>query len=117
MQNGVKVEIKNNYILGEKRSLCLPGAHLEIPVLTDKDDLDLNEFAVKNSIDMVAISLVRTAENIETVRDTLRSDPRGQNIKIIAKIENLEGLRNYEEILNVADGVMIMRQQLSLELP
>lgn len=105
----MKVRVQNNFILGEKRSLHLPGAHLEIPVLTDKDDLDLNEFAVKNGIDMVAISLVRTADNIETVRDSLRSDTRGQNIKIIAKIENLEGLRNYQEILNAADGVMIMR--------
>ena len=65
---------------------------------------------------MVAISLVRSAENIETVRALLdRND--GASIKIIAKIENSEGLNNFEEILEQADGIMIMRQNLSLELP
>ena len=73
----------------------LPGAHLDIPVLTDRDELDLNEFAIKNGIDMVAISLVRSAENIRTVQDLLRADPRGEKIKIYAKIENLEGLNNF----------------------
>ena len=87
----------------------LPGSHLDMPILTEKDELDINEFAIKNGLDMVAISLVRSAENIETVRDLLRQDPNGERIKIIAKIENLEGLNNYEEILAAADGIMIMR--------
>ena len=109
-------EVRNNYILGEKRPLHLPGAHLDIPILTEKDELDLNEFAVKNGVDMVAISLVRSAENIETVKDSLRGDQRGEKLKIFAKIENLEGLNNFEEILAVSDGVIIMRQSLNLEL-
>ena len=118
-QIGVKVTIKNNYILGEKRTLSLPGAHLDLPIMTDKDELDLTEFACKNHeyITMVAISLVRTAENIENVRAKLRSVEGGDDMKIIAKIENLEGLKNFDEILQVADGVMICRQQLALELP
>lgn len=87
----------------------LPGSHLDMPILTEKDELDINEFAIKNGLDMVAISLVRSAENIETVRELLRQDPNGERIKIIAKIENLEGLNNYEEILAAADGIMIMR--------
>ena len=64
-QNGVMVTIKNNHILGEKRLMHLPGAHLEIPALSEKDEFDINEFAIKFSLDMVAISLVRSAENIE----------------------------------------------------
>ena len=103
------VEIKNNYILGEKRPMHLPGASLEIPILTDKDELDINEFAIKNGIDIVSIALVRSAENIEKVRDLLRVDPRGEKIKILAKIENMEGLRNYEEILAASDGILICR--------
>jgi len=103
------VIIKNNYILLEKRPMHLPGAHLDMPVLTEKDIFDVREFAVINGIDMVAISLVRTSDHVETVRDLLRMDPRGEKIKIIAKIENMEGLRNYEEILAASDGVMIMR--------
>jgi len=66
------------------------------------------EFAVKYNLDMVAISLVRSAENIETVQSMLRSSGC-QNMKIIAKIENTEGLNNFEEILAIADGIMIMR--------
>ena len=94
----------------------LPGAHLDEPILTDKDQRDLTEFAVKGGVDIIAISLCRSAENIETVRDFLRAEPPAEKIKIIAKIENMEGLNNYEEILAAADGIMIMRQQLSLEL-
>ena len=116
-ENGVMVEIKNNYILGEKRPMHLPGAHLDIPVLSDKDELDILEFAVKGGLDMVAISLVRCAENIETVKDLLKAHNNGENVRVIAKIENSEGLNNFEEILAIADGIMIMRQNLGLELP
>ena len=103
------VEIKNNYILGEKRPMAFPGAHLNVPVLSEKDQRDIDEFAVKNGIDMVAISLVRQAENIETVRQVLDATEAGRRIKVIAKIENAEGLNNFDEILEAADGIMIMR--------
>lgn len=85
----------------------LPGAHLDIPILTEKDEFDISQFAILNGVDMIAVSLVRSAENIETVRDLLRADPKGERIKIIAQIENAEGLQNYEEILAAADGIMI----------
>lgn len=116
-ENGVMVEVKNNYILGEKRPMHLPGAHLDMPPLSDKDELDILEFAVKGGLEMVAISLVRSAENIETVKDLLNAAAGGENVRVIAKIENSEGLNNYEEILALADGIMIMRQNLALELP
>lgn len=116
LQNGVMVEIKNNYILGEKRPMHLPGAHLDIPILSERDEFDITAFAIANDIDMVAVSLVRSAENVETVRDLLRGDPKGERIKVIAQIENAEGLQNYEEILAAADGIMIQRQNLGLEL-
>ena len=109
-ENGVMVQIKNNYILREKIPMHLPGAHLELPPLLDKDELDLNEFAVKNGVDMVAISLVRSAENIEVVKNLLRLNANGDKIKIYAKIENTEGLNNFDEILAISDGIMIMRQ-------
>lgn len=104
------VEIKNDYVLGEKKSLHLPGAHLDLPILDDKDKVGIEEFAVKSGIDMVAISLVRTADNVQYVRDLLKANPPGDKIKIIAKIENRQGLENLEEILAVADGIMIMRK-------
>jgi len=65
---------------------------------------------------MVAISLIRSAEHVEYVRELLNNN-NAENLKIIAKIENSEGLNNFEEILAVADGIMIMRQSLGLELP
>lgn len=107
-ENGVMVEVKNNYILGEKRPMHLPGAHLDIPVLNSKDELDIVEFAVKGKLEMVAVSLVRSQENIETVRELLARS-NASDIRVIAKIENLEGLNNFEEILAAADGIMIMR--------
>jgi len=94
----------------------LPGAHLDIPALNEKDEFDINEFAVKFSIDMIAISLVRSSDNIDHVRDMLQNSEQGKKIKILAKIENAEGLNNFEEILAVSDGIIIMRQSLSLEL-
>ena len=115
-ENGVMVEVKNNYILGEKRPMHLPGAHLDLPVLNSKDELDIVEFAVKGKLEMVAVSLVRSQENIETVRELLARS-NASDIQVIAKIENLEGLNNYEEILAAADGIMIMRQSMGLELP
>ena len=66
---------------------------------------------------MVAISLVRSAENIESVKQSLKTSEHGQKIKVFAKIENIEGLNNYEEILAVSDGIILMRQNLALELP
>lgn len=92
-------------------TLSLPGAHLELPALTDKDEIDLTQWACQNaeSVTMVAISLVRTAENIETVRSKLRQFEGGDSLQIIAKIENLEGLKNFDEILEASDGVMIVR--------
>ena len=107
-ENGVMVEVKNNYILGEKRPMHLPGAHLDLPVLNSKDELDIVEFAVKGNLEMIAVSLVRSSENIETVRELLARN-NASNIRVIAKIENLEGLNNYEEILAASDGIMIMR--------
>ena len=103
--------MKNNFFLREKMTLSLPGSHLDLPVLTDKDEIDIVQWACQNHefVTMVAISLVRTAENIETVRNKLRGVEGGENMKFIAKIENLEGLKNFEEILQVSDGVMIMR--------
>jgi len=75
----------------------------------------LTEFGLKHGIDMVAASFVRKQEDIEYIRDLL--GPRGNHIKIIAKIENQEGLNNYDEILASADGIMVARGDLGMEIP
>lgn len=82
----MKVTCKNSCTLGERKNMNLPGAIVDLPTLTEKDEIDLVEFGIKNSVDMIAASFVRKADDIETIRDVL--GPRGGHIKIIAKIEN-----------------------------
>lgn len=88
---------KNACKLGEKKNMNLPGAIIDLPILTEKDEDDIVEFGLKKGIDLIAASFVRKAADIETIRDVL--GPRGSHVKIIAKIENQEGLQNYDEIL------------------
>jgi len=114
-EGGVKVIVKNNAKLGEKKNMNLPGAIIDLPTLTEKDEDDLVEFGLKKGIDLIAASFVRKASDIDYIRDVL--GPRGAHIKIIAKIENQEGLHNYDEILHAADGIMVARGDLGMEIP
>lgn len=75
----------------------LPGCVVNLPTLTERDEEDIVDFGLKHGIDIVAASFVRKASDIEYIKDVL--GPRGSHVKIIAKIENQEGLHNYEEIL------------------
>lgn len=93
----------------------LPGAVVDLPTLTEKDEDDIVDFGLKKGIDLIAASFVRKALDIETIRDVL--GPRGAHIKIIAKIENQEGLQNYDEILAATDGIMVARGDLGMEIP
>jgi pyruvate kinase len=105
----------NSAILGEKKNMNLPGAIIDLPTLTEKDEDDLIKFGLKEGIDLIAASFVRKAEDVNYIRDIL--GPRGANIKIISKIENHEGIINYEEILEASDGIMVARGDLGMELP
>lgn len=93
----VTVICKNSCKLGEKKNMNLPGAIIDLPTLTEKDEEDLLEFGLKQGIDYVAASFVRKAKDVDYIRDIL--GPQGAHIKIISKIENHEGLHNYDEIL------------------
>lgn len=93
----------------------LPGCEVQLDTITEKDENDLVEFGLKHNVDFVALSFARFESDIIDCRDIL--GPRGSNIKIIAKIENQEGLNNYESILNTTDGIMIARGDLGMEIP
>ena len=101
--------------LSNNKSINIPNTHISLPALTEKDKGDL-KFAVENDFDFVAASFVRQASDVEEIRAVLDSHG-GQNIGIIAKIENQEGVDNLEEILKVADGLMVARGDLGVEIP
>ncbi|WP_263358449.1 pyruvate kinase [Acidicapsa ligni] len=110
----VVCEIVNGGKLGENKGINLPGVAVRVPALTEKDDIDL-EFALRAGVDAVAISFVRTAEDITLVRE--RVAYYGGATWIIAKLEKPQAIDNLEAILAVTDGIMVARGDLGVEVP
>ncbi|MEY8387257.1 pyruvate kinase [Oscillospiraceae bacterium 38-13] len=108
-------EVENGGTLSANKSINIPGAHIQLPALTEKDVADIR-FGVENDFDFIAASFVRRAADVEAVREVLRQCG-GDNVKIIAKIENQEGIDNLDGILEAADGVMVARGDLGVEIP
>ncbi len=102
-------------ILTSHKGVNLPGAHLDIPGFTEKDRADL-EFGLQQGVDAVAISFVRTAKDVEIVRDTIkRLSPASTRLPIIAKLEKPEAVENLHAIIHATDGVMVARGDLAVE--
>jgi pyruvate kinase len=114
-KNSIIVQILSNAILGEKKNMNLCGCKINLPTITEKDEIDIIKFGIKEGVDMIAASFVRSKKDVETIRDLL--GPKGSKIKIICKIENQEGIDNFEEILEAADGIMIARGDLGMQIP
>ena len=108
------VKCENGCKLGEKKNMNLPGAEVDLPTLTEKDEDDIIDFGIKKGVDFIAASFVRKASDVENIRDVL--GPKGAHIRIISKIENHEGLINYDEILEASDGIMVARGDLGMEI-
>ncbi len=105
-------EVLDGGTLGSRRHVNLPGLHVNLPAITEKDQEDI-AFGVANDIDYVALSFVRSAEDILGLRRLLGG--KSNAIKIIAKIEDREGVSNIDDIIRAADGVMVARGDLGIE--
>lgn len=111
----VTTEALNGAVIGERKNMNLCGSKVFLPTLTEKDEDDLVNFGIVQGVDFISASFVRTPEDVENIRATL--GPRGRAIKIISKIENLQGLENFDAILEKTDGIMVARGDLGMEIP
>lgn len=107
--------VKNSGLLGQKKGVNLPGVSVSLPALAEKDIADL-KFGCEVGVDFIAASFIRKASDVATVRKVL-DENGGESIKIISKIENQEGIDNFDEILELSDGIMVARGDLGVEVP
>lgn len=113
-----KDEVLTKVIVGgeikSRRGINLPGSYLKISAITPKDEIDL-KFGIKNKVDFVALSFVREAADVLKLRAMLKAGK--SDAHIIAKIETAEAIENLDEIINAADGIMVARGDLAIEIP
>ncbi len=107
--------VENGGTVSNHKSINIPGAKINLPALTDRDRSDL-KFAVENGMDFIAASFIRRAEDVEAIRAELHRHG-GDGIRIVAKIENQEGVENLDEIIAAADSIMVARGDLGVEIP
>jgi pyruvate kinase len=106
--------VENDGVIRGRKSINIPAVHVKLPALSEKDKAFIR-FAAEQQLDFIAHSFVRNKEDVIAVQKIL--DEQGSAIKIIAKIENFEGVRNLDEILDHAYGIMIARGDLAVEIP
>ena len=108
-------KVINGGVLGNKKGVNLPGVEVNMPFISPKDHDDIL-FGIKEGYDFIAASFTRTAADVKEIRDILEKNG-GQEIKIIAKIENQQGVDNIDSIIEAADGIMIARGDMGVEIP
>lgn len=113
-QPDIICRVVNGGELGERKGVNVPGVRIALPFLSEKDVEDIN-FGIDNQVDFIAASFVRSAQDVIDIRRLL--EQRGADIDIIAKIESQGGVDNLDEIIRIADGVMVARGDLGVEIP
>ena len=108
-------KVMNGGDLGNRKSINVPGRHINLPALKEKDINDLID-GCKYDFDYIAASFIRSADDVKAIRKVL-DENGGEKIKIISKIESQEGIDNFDEILEVSDGIMVARGDMGVEIP
>lgn len=111
----IEIVIQNGGILKSHKSIGIPNAHVHLPCLTEQDIEDIT-FACQNDVDWIAASFIRSADHVFEIQKLLASQGKS-DIFVIAKIENILGVQNFDAIVQVSDGIMIARGDLGIELP
>ncbi|KAK9986775.1 hypothetical protein SO802_031726 [Lithocarpus litseifolius] len=114
-QGLVRCRCENSALLGERKNVNLPGVVVDLPTLTEKDIEDILGWGVPNKIDMIALSFVRKGSDLAEARNVL--GPHAKNIILMSKVENQEGVGNFDEILASSDAFMVARGDLGMEIP
>ena len=114
--NGTDIVCKvvNGGELGEKKGVNVPNVKIKLPALTEKDKEDIL-FGIRQGFDFIAASFVRTADCIREIKEIL--EEHGSNMRVIAKIENAEGIENLDAIIEASDGIMVARGDMGVEIP
>lgn len=110
----MQVKVIDGGLLKSKRHVNLPGIRVNLPAITDKDRRDI-EFGMQQGVDFIALSFVRQADDIHELRELLGD--KADKIKIVAKLEDQEAITNMVDIIAAADGIMVARGDLGVEIP
>ncbi|KAF3943332.1 hypothetical protein ACB098_08G142300 [Castanea mollissima] len=111
----VRCRCENTAVLGERKNVNLPGVVVDLPTLTEKDKEDILKWGIPNKIDMIALSFVRKGSDLVEVRKLLGK--HAKNILLMSKVENQEGVANFDDILANSDAFMVARGDLGMEIP
>lgn len=114
-EDGAEVEITNGGVIRSGKGVNIPNAHLNLPAVTAKDIQDI-KFGCQQDVDIIAASFVRSAEHVLAIKKLLAEEKK-YDILVVAKIENSEGVQNFDNIVQAADGIMIARGDLGVEVP